>query len=254
MKIVIITQDNPLYIAESVETLIKKLRSTNEIVGCIVADPSPFGKKESFKDKALNTYRIFGVNFFIYYSIKYILNKFLKRKSLTKILFNNSIKNISLNYSVNHPDSINEIKKLKPDLMISLAGNEIFKKEFINIPPKGCLNLHTALLPKYRGLMPTFWALKNDEEYTGVSVFFVDEGIDSGDIIIQKRLKIGAKTQAQLIRETKKLGVDAIVEAVNAINKNNVNIIKNDDKNMTYFSFPTKEDVREFKKKKKKFF
>lgn len=254
MKIVIITQDNPLYIAESIETLIKKLRSTNEIVGCIVADPSPFGKKESFKDKALNTYRIFGVNFFIYYSIKYIFNKFLKRKSLTKILFNNSIKNISLNYSVNHPDSINEIKKLKPDLMISLAGNEIFKKEFINIPPKGCLNLHTALLPKYRGLMPTFWALKNDEEYTGVSVFFVDEGIDSGDIIIQKRLKIGAKTQAQLIKETKKLGVDAIVEAVNAINKNNVNIIKNDDKNMTYFSFPTKKDVREFKKKKKKFF
>lgn len=254
MKIVIITQDNPLYIAESIERLIKKLRSTNQIVGCIVADPSPFGKKESFKDKALNTYRIFGVNFFIYYSIKYLVNKFLKRKNLTKILVNNSIKNISLNHSVNHPDSINKIKKLKPDLMISLAGNEIFKKEFINIPPKGCLNLHTALLPKYRGLMPTFWALKNDEEYTGVSVFFVDEGIDSGDIIIQKKLKIGAKTQAQLIKETKKLGVDAIVEAVNAINKNNVNIIKNDDRDMTYFSFPTKKDVKDFKNKNKKFF
>lgn len=254
MKIVIITQDNPLYIAESIERLIKKLGSANKIVGCIVADPSPFGKKESFKDKALNTYRIFGVNFFIYYSIKYLVNKFLKRKSLTKILVNNSIKNISLNHSVNHPDSINKIKKLKPDLMISLAGNEIFKKEFINIPPKGCLNLHTALLPKYRGLMPTFWALKNDEEYTGVSVFFVDEGIDSGDIIIQKKLKIGAKTQAQLIKETKKLGVDAIVEAVNAINKNNVNIIKNDDRDMTYFSFPTKKDVKDFKNKNKKFF
>ena len=51
MKIIIITQDNPLYIAESIEALIKKLRSTNEIVGCIVADPSPFGKKKALKIK-----------------------------------------------------------------------------------------------------------------------------------------------------------------------------------------------------------
>ena len=72
MKIVIITQDNPLYIAESIDVLIKKLRLTNEVVGCIVADPSPFGKKETFKDKALNTYRIFGVNFFILFFIDFV--------------------------------------------------------------------------------------------------------------------------------------------------------------------------------------
>ena len=51
------------------------------------------------------------------------------------------------------------------------------KKQIFNLAPKGCLNLHTALLPKYRGLMPTFWVLKNNETHTGVSVFFVDKGI-----------------------------------------------------------------------------
>ena len=66
-------------------------------------------------------------------------------------------------------------------------GNQIFKKQIIELAPKGCINLHTALLPKYRGLMPTFWVLKNNEKYTGVSVFFVDKGIDSGPIIVQRK-------------------------------------------------------------------
>ena len=69
----------------------------------------------------------------------------------------------------------------------------------------GCINLHTALLPKYRGLMPTFWVLKNNEKNTGVSVFFVDEGIDSGPIIVQKNISIGNMTQQELIVKTKKL-------------------------------------------------
>jgi len=55
------------------------------------------------------------------------------------------------------------------------------------LAPKGCLNLHSALLPKYRGLMPSFWVLKNNENKTGVSVFFVDKGIDSGPIFSAKK-------------------------------------------------------------------
>lgn len=254
MKILLITQDNPLYISESIGRLISKLVPTNEIVGCIVSNPSPFGKKESFYRKILKTYKIFGFKFFTYYSWLYILNKFIKRNSLSSILQEHSVKKITLPNSVNHPDSLAEVRKLSPDLMISLAGNEIFRKDFINIPPRGCLNLHTALLPKYRGLMPTFWALKHNEEYTGVSVFFVDEGIDSGDIVIQKKIKINNMTQSELIKKTKSVGVDAIVEAVTDINNDNVNIIENNDSKMTYFSFPTKKDVKEFRLKNKKFF
>ena len=82
-------------------------------------------------------------------------------------------------------------------MLVSILGNQIFKRKLIDLAPKGCINLHTALLPKYRGLMPTFWALKNNEKNTGVSVFFVDEGIDSGPIIIQKKVVI------ELIRHNK---------------------------------------------------
>ena len=101
--------------------------------------------------------------------------------------------------------------------------------------------------------MPTFWVLKNNEEYTGVSVFFVDEGIDSGPIIVQKN-EIGNQTQRQLISNTKKLGIECILKAIELIENDQVELIPNPDSEQTYYSFPTRKDVLEFKQAKKKFF
>lgn len=254
MKIIIITQDNPLFIADSINRLLISLKKKHEITGCIVSSPSPFGKKESFFKKAYKTFHIFGFIFFIRYSLIYLLNRFVFSKNLKSILKENSVKQINLSKSVNHHESIELIRSFSPDLIISLAGNEIFKTEFINIPKKGCINLHTALLPKYRGLMPAFWVLKNNEKKTGVSVFFVDEGIDSGDIIIQKTIDINNLSHSELIKKTKILGVEAIIEAVEKIDDNSYKLIENNDDLMSYYSFPTREDVLEFKRKKKRFF
>jgi methionyl-tRNA formyltransferase len=102
--------------------------------------------------------------------------------------------------------------------------------------------------------MPTFWVMKNDEKYTGVSVFYVNEGIDTGPIIIQKRVEIGNRTQEELIKYTKMIGMEAIVEAVEIIAAGDVETLKNNDSDMTYYSFPKKEDVVIFKKRNKRFF
>ena len=139
-------------------------------------------------------------------------------------------------------------------MLVSILGNEIFKKPIINLAKKGCINLHTALLPKYRGLMPSFWVLKNNEEFTGVSVFFVDEGIDSGPIIVQKKVKINNLTQQELIKITKKIGMDAIAEAIDLIEKDDFDLIENDDSKKTYYSFPKRSDVKDFYNKGKRFF
>ena len=146
------------------------------------------------------------------------------------------------------------LNQYEPDLLISILGNQIFKNEIITLAPKGCINLHTALLPKYRGLMPTFWAMKNDQKYTGVSVFYVNEGIDTGPIIIQKKIEIGNRTQEELIKYTKMIGMEAIIEAIEKIERGNVQTFKNSDAEMTYYSFPKKEDVEIFQKRNKKFF
>ena len=113
MRIIIITQDDPFYLQENLAYLLSLLPSQFKIVGCIVSDVSPFGKKDSFLKKAFKTYNIFGIKFFIYYSIKFIYSK----------IFNNSIKNflktekitqIKLSESINNKSSLKLIKSFDP--------------------------------------------------------------------------------------------------------------------------------------------
>ena len=84
--------------------------------------------------------------------------------------------------------------------------------------------------------------------------FFVDEGIDSGPIIVQEKLQIGNLSQAQLIERTKKIGMECIVKAVTLISENNLVLIPNLESEKTYYSFPKKTDVYKFIKNGKKFF
>lgn len=255
MRITIITQSDPFYLAENINYLLNKLPQHSQVVSTVLLDVSPFCKKESFLKKAKRTLNIFGFRFFIHYSIKYVISKLSPNKSVLNVLKKHKIPIVELNHGINHLESLKQIKSCAPDLLISIAGNQIFKKELINLAPKGCINLHSALLPKYRGLMPSFWVLKNNEKETGVSVFFVDEGIDSGPILVQKRVEIEpSMTQADLIRKTKKIGMDSIIEAIELINEGDYQLIPNKESEMTYYSFPTREDVDYFYKSGKRFY
>ena len=246
MRIVIITQNEPFYLAENLDGLFSNLPSYVEIAGCIVSSVSPFGTKESFLQKAMKTRRIFGTRFFLHYATRFVRAKLNPAKSVLKVLERHGFERIELEGSINSRVSLKRIGDLHPDLLISIAGNEIFRKPLLELAPKGCLNLHTSLLPKYRGLMPSFWVLRNQEKETGVSVFFVDEGIDSGAIIVQKRIEVMDLTQEELIRISKRIGMDAIKEAIELIHSDSVKLIPNNDAEKTYYSFPTRDDVMAF--------
>ena len=246
MNILILTQDDPFYLAQQLDYLFDHIPEGAKVAGCVVFDVSPFGKKESILEKALKTRRIFGNGFFLRYGMKYLRSKLSASYKVEHILKKNGIEKIEIEGSINSEASLQKLKSYDPDLLISIAGNQIFKKPLIELAPEGCLNLHTALLPNYRGLMPSFWVLKNNETHTGVSVFFVDEGIDSGPILVQKKVAIGNRTQEELIKHTKRLGMYAIIEAIRKIQTGDYDLIPNLDEDSTYFSFPTREDVKEF--------
>ena len=246
MKIILITQNEPFFLAKNLRYLCKILPKGVTIEGVILYEPSPFGKKESLIQKSIKTISIFGVNFFIYYSIKFILSKFNDNLNVEKTVQKLGLKIIKLNKPINHKDSLQLIKSFKPSLLVSILGSEIFKEALIKLAPYGCINLHSSLLPKYRGLMPTFWVLKNKEKESGVSVFFMDKGIDSGPIIIQKKFFIGKISHKNLIKKTKRLGMEAIAEAIKKIKNDEVNFIQNDNNEKSYYSFPKRSDIREF--------
>jgi len=246
MRLVLLTQDDPFFLAENINYLISQLPAHSEIVACVLFEVGAFGKRKSLLKQAKETQGIFGTKFFLRYGFKYVFNKFNKNKKITHVLDNHDIPLVRLEKKINHTSSIEIIKSYNPDLLISIAGNQIFKKPIIDLAPKGCINLHTALLPKYRGLLPTFWVMKNKEKETGVSIFFVDEGIDSGPILVQKKVTIGNRTQEQLIQHTKKIGMDGIIEAIEKIKSSNYTLLDNPDEEQSYFSTPTRKDVEVF--------
>jgi UDP-4-amino-4-deoxy-L-arabinose formyltransferase/UDP-glucuronic acid dehydrogenase (UDP-4-keto-hexauronic acid decarboxylating) len=91
---------------------------------------------------------------------------------------------------VSNPHVINEIKKINPEIIFCIGGTQIIPEEVLNIPTLGCLNIHPALLPKYRGRYSTVHAIFNGEKKTGVTAHWMDTGIDSGPIIKQKKITI----------------------------------------------------------------
>jgi methionyl-tRNA formyltransferase len=254
VNIVLVTQDSPFYLAESVDYLLGELPAHSKVVVCVLLPASPFGTKETSAGKMWRTLRTFGPLFFIRYALRFLLGRLEPSRRVGNVLRRHGVPVLKLDKGINLRRSRDLIAGYRPDLVVSLQANVIFKKPLLELPPKGCLNVHSALLPKYRGLMPTFWVLKNGETDTGVSVFIMDEGIDSGPILVQKRIEIGDRSLDALIMDTKRIGVDALVEAIDLIDQGDYTLIDNDDRDMTYFSFPTRQDVKEFLSRGKRFF
>lgn len=103
-------------------------------------------------------------------------------------------KNFNIDYfkleDVNHPNSLEMISSYNCDLLVSMSFNQIFRNNIIDITPLGIINCHAGKLPYYRGRNILNWALINDEKEFGITVHFVDEGIDTGDLILQKTFEI----------------------------------------------------------------
>jgi len=246
-KVVVLSQDEPLFLTESVELLVDSLRQKGFEVMVGVMGASPFGRKFNVAQKAWHTLRIFGVYFFIFYSFKIFLAKIFQR-SLVMRLNSRNVHYMKIT-DVNSPNTIQELRDWGAEIIISFAGNQILKKEFLNTWPRKILNVHTAKLPKYRGLMPAFWVMKHNECDTAVSVFLVDEGIDSGPILVQNNHKIVEQSHYELIKNTKALAVVSAVEAIEKLAVGKFHLLDNDDEASTYFGFPTRDDVIEFKKR-----
>ncbi|KKP96148.1 MAG: Methionyl-tRNA formyltransferase [Candidatus Moranbacteria bacterium GW2011_GWE1_36_7] len=112
-------------------------------------------------------------------------------------------------------DAVEELKKLKPDLIIVAAYGKIIPKSALEIPGFGCINVHVSLLPKYRGPSPIQNALLSGEKETGVTIMFMDEGVDTGDIIVQEKTIIEPEdTTATLMQKMSVVGSQLLLKTI----------------------------------------
>lgn len=118
----------------------------------------------------------------------------------------------------NNEEFIKEMKKLEPEVICVVAYGKILPKEILEIPEKGCINVHASLLPKYRGAAPIQRAIMNGEKVTGVTTMYMDVGMDTGDIILKKEEKIGEEeTTGELWDRLSKTGAELLVETLEQI-------------------------------------
>jgi len=130
---------------------------------------------------------------------------------------------------------IKELFKINADLFVVVAYGQKLPETILNMPKYGCINVHGSLLPKYRGAAPIQWAIINGEKVTGITIMYMAESLDTGDIILKKEVEIlPAETYGSVHDKMSAVGAETIIEAIKMIEQGNVKREKQDDKLSSY--------------------
>ena len=133
------------------------------------------------------------------------------------------------------PEFIEIVKNINPDVIVVVAFGQILPKELLDIPKFGCINVHVSLLPKYRGAAPINWVIINGEEKTGVTTMYMDEGLDTGDIILSEEFDLDDNiTAGELHDKMKVVGAKLLVKTLDLIEKGIAPRIKQNHSEHTY--------------------
>ena len=158
---------------------------------------------------------------------------------------------IDKNIPIYQPNSLkdeetkNIIKELNPDLIVVVAYGKIIPKDIIDMPKFGIINVHSSLLPRFRGAAPINAALMAGDEKSGVTIMYVAEGLDTGNIILAKETPITEEDNFETLHDRLKfLGAEALDEAVNLIEKGENESIPQDDSLATFVKPFKKEDLK----------
>ncbi len=150
-------------------------------------------------------------------------------------------------YDINQKKYLDKIREKNPDVIIS-SNPLIFKNELLHeIPNICCINRHSALLPSYGGVWPVFQAYRNGEQYTGVSVHVMEKKIDDGAVLAQGKIRIeNTNSLADLYQKCFGISADLVIEAVEKVRNNDFSSCA-EKKELTYFSFPTRDQWKDFR-------
>jgi len=137
-----------------------------------------------------------------------------------------AVQNLGLDLPVLQPDriktleSVNEIRALKPDVIVVMAYGQILPRGVLETPRVACLNLHASLLPRWRGAAPIQAAIAAGDRETGITVMYMDEGLDTGDILLQRRIAIASnETGGSLHDKLAQIAPEALAEAILLLDK-----------------------------------
>jgi methionyl-tRNA formyltransferase len=253
MRIVILTYES-LFSNIMTERLLQEF--PGEVVGIVRSDCLIYGK--SLPAGLLYLTRRAGLRFVGRKALE------LFQSRLTAIVFRllgrrarvNSLRDMRRIYQVpvvgatdvNDVETLGHIKAWQPEVVLSIYLNQLIKRELIQLPSQGTLNIHPALLPRHRGLFPYFWVITNREPETGVTIHWVDEQFDTGQLMLQEKLRVEPDdTILSLSYKSSQLGADMLVKAINLLKLNHLPRLTQDHDQASYHTWPKPADQRRFR-------
>ena len=251
MKKYVFIQNEPFFLPKVLD---KYLREFADSTAGINIQSVAQGKRSVFAT-ALDLYRLYGFSYF-----QWKLRKFLCKKVAAKVVNDwfgstkvcHSVKAVAKKYGVPVTEAVDvnseafrsHLREEGVEFIMSISGTQFYGKALREQTPKGIVNCHGALLPKYRGLMPSFWTLAQGEREGGVSVHFVNEKLDDGPIIVQKRYRIWPHdTLEGIMARSKDLAAEAVIECVRLVESGDFKTMPNEASEATDFSMPTRADL-----------
>ncbi len=261
MKIFIITMEDPLYTIPFLKKIL--LAKEKDICGVAIVKKGNRISVQKHKSKfeylitlliILGPFSYFEnliktVHYFIMCKISFYI-KALQSPSIIAIANKLNIPTFTIQ-NPNDPVFLKSLEQLQPDVIINQSQN-IIKKDLLSIPKIGVINRHNALLPKNRGRLTPFWIKFKKERETGVSIHFLTEKIDSGNIIHQEQFNVTPKDSIRkIVKKNYEVAYNAMLTALDKLEKGDKRYLKNDDSLATYNTIPSLKDAINYRLGKK---
>jgi methionyl-tRNA formyltransferase len=173
-----------------------------------------------------------------------------KPKGRGKAVLHTPVKELALQYKlpvyqpvkVKEQEVIQGIREMNPDVIVVVAFGQIIPKEIIEMPRYGCINVHASLLPKYRGAAPIQWAVINGEKESGVTTMRMDEGLDTGDMILKKTVPLDKKeTGGSLFEKLSKEGASLLIRTLKELEEGTASYEPQSESTTSYASMLKKQ-------------
>lgn len=256
MRVVFLTQDDPLYILPFFEEFFRLKPEKAEVLAVFTCKTMGDRGRLKLLRELLHLYGPIGLaRLLCRVAASKALALLPARRSTRKF---HSIGQLCRAFGVRHvlfgnPNQEQyraQIAAQSPDLLVSIACPYILKQALLELPPLGCINMHHAPLPRYKGMMPTFWQMYHGEKSVGVTIHTMAAKVDEGEALLQELLPIEeGESLDHLIRRGKRHGAHCMARVLSAIAASSQITMGLDHSRGSYFTFPTPSEMKEFRRR-----
>lgn len=242
LRVLVITEDDPLYVVRFFEAFFLQLPDSIEVVGITIDRAF----HEPLRETGRRMLRFYGPLDFVRLGLRFARAK-LFGDSISKLAAREAVPEIAT-HSVNAKSYHEEVRRLAPDVIVSVAAPQIFRETLLAIPRLGCINIHSGRLPTYRGMMPVFWQMLAGERSVTVTVHEMVAELDMGRILGTLEFPLEERDCLdRVITATKTAGARLMIHVLEQIREGKADPREFDPADSGYFSFPEPADVKKFR-------